>query len=447
VRWNAPIERTTLPELLERAAARYAARMALSYRDREISYRELGRLVDAFARGLAGAGVRPGEQVALYLPNTPFHPIAFFGALKAGARVVHLSPLDAERELAHKLADSGARTLVATNIGAMGKTAESLAGSEPVERLVLGDEADWGPPSVPVTPIPDAALSFSRLLRDGGESRLAFPPLGVDDLALLQYTGGTTGIPKGAMLTHGNLTAAVAIYDAWSEGQGLSRPGEDKVICVLPLFHIYALTTILLRQLRNGSEILLRLRFDPEETVRDIERRRATVLPAVPTMWIALAAHPGIERRDLSSLRHCGSGGAPLPVEVAQRWERLTGHRLGGGWGMTETAPAGTNLPHGMAVRPGAIGLPLPGIVMEVVALDDPHRVLPPGETGEIRVKGPNVTAGYWNRPAETAAAFADGFFLTGDIGLMDGDGFFYLVDRKKEMIISGGFNVYPRAI
>jgi long-chain acyl-CoA synthetase len=298
-----------------------------------------------------------------------------------------------------------------------------------------------------VTPIPDIALSFSRLLRDGDGSWFEFPPVAVDDLALLQYTGGTTGIPKGAMLTHGNLSAAVAIYDAWSDGQGLTRPGEDKVICVLPLFHIYALTTILLRQLRNGNEILLRLRFDPEETVRDIEVRRATALPAVPTMWIALAAHPGIEQRDLSSLRHCGSGGAPLPVEVAQRWESLTGHRLGGGWGMTETAPAGTSLPRGMIVKPGAIGLPLPGIVMQVVALDDPHRVLPPGEAGEIRLKGPNVTPGYWNRAAETEAAFADGFFLTGDIGMMDENGFVYLVDRKKDMIISGGFNVYPRAI
>jgi long-chain acyl-CoA synthetase len=164
-------------------------------------------------------------------------------------------------------------------------------------------------------------------------------------------------------------------------------------------------------------------------------------------MWIALAAHPGIEKRDFSSLKYVSSGGAPLPVEVAQRFERLTGKRLGGGWGMTETSPAGTNLPQQGALKLGSIGLPLPGIYMDVVALDDPRRVLGPGETGEFRIKGPNVTKGYWRRPQESETAFVDGYFLTGDVGHMDEDGFFYLVERKKDMIISGGFNVYPRMI
>ncbi len=203
---------------------------------------------------------------------------------------------------------------------------------------------------------------------------------------------------------------------------------------------------VLLRHLNQGNLILLHERFSAEAVLDDIEHKRATVLNGVPTMWIALAAHPGMERRDLTSLRQITSGAAPLPVEVARQIERLAGHRLGGGWGMTETSPAGTNLPHG-ADRPGSIGLPLPGIVVEAVALDDPRRVLPPGETGELRIKGANVTAGYWNRPAENADAFVDGFLLTGDLGRMDEDGFFYLAGRKKEMIISGGFNVYPRAV
>jgi long-chain acyl-CoA synthetase len=175
--------------------------------------------------------------------------------------------------------------------------------------------------------------------------------------------------------------------------------------------------------------------------------KRATGFPGVPTMWIALAAHPGIETRDFSSLRYCYSGGAPLPVEVAERFQRLTGFRIGGGWGMTETSPAGTNLPHDGPAKPGSMGMPLPGLVMQVVAVDDPHRLLPQGETGELRVKGQNVFQGYWRRPEETAAAFADGFFLTGDIGYMDADGYFFLVDRKKDMIISGGFNVYPQVV
>jgi long-chain acyl-CoA synthetase len=192
---------------------------------------------------------------------------------------------------------------------------------------------------------------------------------------------------------------------------------------------------------------MLRLRFDLEGTLRDIEQKKATVFAGVPTMWIALANAPGVEKRDFSSLRHAASGGAPLPVDIERRILELTGQRLGGGWGMTETSPAGTAVPRAATHKPGSIGVPLPGVDMEIVALDDPHRVLPAGERGEIRVKGPNVTRGYWNAPQETAAAFADGYLLTGDVGYMDEDGFFYLVDRKKDMIICGGFNVYPRAL
>jgi long-chain acyl-CoA synthetase len=249
------------------------------------------------------------------------------------------------------------------------------------------------------------------------------------------------------MLTHGNLSAACAIYKLWSDPQRLTMPGEDKVICVLPLFHIYALTAVMLRSLCEGNELLLRPRFDVAETLRDIEVKRATVFAGVPTMWIALANTPGIGIRDFSSLRYAASGGAALPVEVAERILALTGCRLGGGWGMTETSPAGTALPLACADKPGSIGLPLPGITMDIVALDDPRRRLGPGEKGEIRCKGPNVTKGYWRRPEETAAAFVDGYLLTGDIGYMDADGYFYLVDRKQDMIISSGFNVYPRAI
>jgi long-chain acyl-CoA synthetase len=203
----------------------------------------------------------------------------------------------------------------------------------------------------------------------------------------------------------------------------------------------------MLRALSDGNELMLRVRFDVETTLHDIEVGKATVFPGVPTMWVALANSPGIDKRDLSSLRYIGSGGAPLPVEVAERFRKLTGHKLGGGWGMTETSPAGTAMPKEWEGRDGSVGLPLPGIDMDIVALDDPRRVLGPGEKGEIRIKGPNVTPGYWNAPAETAAAFVDGWFLTGDIGYMDADGWFYLVDRKKDMIISGGFNVYPRSI
>jgi long-chain acyl-CoA synthetase len=274
-----------------------------------------------------------------------------------------------------------------------------------------------------------------------------WPQVSADDVALLQYTGGTTGLPKGAMLSHSNLTSAVSIYDVWSAKARTERNAIERVICVLPLFHIYALTVILLRCIKYGDLISLHQRFDVNAVLRDIEVKRATAFPGVPTMWIALANDPSLESRDLSSLVSAGSGGAPLPVEVAKVFERKTGLTLKSGWGMTETCSPGTGHPPVGPDKPGSIGLMLPGIELDVVALDNPKQTLPPGEVGEIRIKGPNVTRGYWNRPQETAEAFVGDRFLTGDIGYMDDDGYFFLVDRKKDMIISGGFNVYPQMI
>ena len=448
VSWDVPIETSTLTAMLDRAVAAYGGRAAIEFNDHTIGFRELGELVDRAAAGLVRLGVRPGTSVALYLPNTPYHPIAFFAVLRAGGRVVHLSPLDPVRALRRKLEDSEARILLTVNWANLLPNAQQLIADGVIDHLVVGEDEAWGPGPIPCLPVPSShpgVRSAAALVE--GAAPASWPTLSPDDLAVLQYTGGTTGLPRAAMLTHANLTAAVSMYDAWGAGTNQGALPDDKVIGVLPLFHIYALTTILLRCVKNGVQILLRPRFDVATTLRDVEEKRATRFPGVPTMWIALAAVPGIERRDFSSLRSVGSGGAPLPTEVAERFEQLTGFRIGGGWGMTETSPAGTSLLPGQANAPGLIGVPLPGIVMDIAALDDPRRVLPPGEKGEIRIKGPNVTKGYWKRPEEAAAAFADGFLLTGDVGYMDANGWFYLVDRKKDMIISGGFNVYPGMI
>jgi len=249
------------------------------------------------------------------------------------------------------------------------------------------------------------------------------------------------------MLTHSNLTSAVSIYDVWSAKQKAERNTVERVILVLPLFHIYALTVVLLRTLRNGDLISLHQRFDVEAVMRDIEVKRATYFPGVPTMWIAIANLPDLDKRDLSSLAVAGSGGAPLPVEVAKVFQKKTGLTLKSGWGMTETCSPGTGHPPVGPDKPGSIGLMLPGIEMDVVSLDDPTRGMPVGETGEIRIRGPNVTKGYWQQKEATAEVFVGDRFLTGDIGYMDSDGYFYMVDRKKDMIISGGFNVYPQMI
>ncbi len=447
VAWDAPIEVGTLSALLDRAVATYDAKAAFEYRDRIITYADFGRRVAAFATGLLSLGIGKGDRVALYLPNCPAQPTALFAVTRIGGIVVNLSPLDAERELAHKLSDSGARTLVTTNIGPMAEVALKIKAAGRVDRVIVADDAIWGPSPATskMPPLGDGVLAFDEVAT--ARPPAAWPAVVADDVALLQYTGGTTGLPKGAILSHANLTAAVEIGKAWSAPQSTMKPGEARVICVLPLFHMYAITACLTRGLDQGSEILLRLRFDVEQTLRDISEKKATTFSGVPTMWIAIANYPGVERFDFSSLKGVHSGGAPVPIEIENRIKSITGLQLGGGWGMTETAPAGANIPSHRPDLRGSIGLPLPGILMDVVALDDPRRVLPPGEIGEIRIKGPNVTRGYWNKPEDTAAAFADGYLLTGDIGYMDDAGFFFLTDRKKDMIISGGFNVYPRMI
>jgi long-chain acyl-CoA synthetase len=374
--------------------------------------------------------------------------LSFFGGSMSGARLIHLSPLDAERELAHKLKDSGARVLVTTNVGGMYERAEKLLEGGLVDLLIVGEDGRWGFSPAAGSPVVERprVMTFASFTA-GVDAPASLPEIRPDDVALLQYTGGTTGMPKGAILTHANLTAAVSMYSNWFSEVPQDRTEHDRILCVLPLFHIYALTTILLRGMKRGAEIMLRPRFDVEQTLRDIEVGRVTHFPGVPTMWIALSAVPDIESRDFSSLAYCGSGGAPLPVEVGDRFQRLTGHRLVGGWGMTETSPAGTNRLSAGPSKPGTIGLPLPGVEMDVCSLQDPSMALAPGEVGELRIRGPNVTKGYWNRPEETKAAFVDDWFLTGDIGYMDEDGFFFIVDRKKDMIISGGFNVYPQMI
>ncbi len=452
VTWDAPLRAGTLNDILPRTVARFSDNPAVHYGGNVWTYAEFSDLVARAAAGLAKLGVQRHTPVALFLPNTLWHPVLFFATLKLGARVVHLSPLDAEREIVHKLKDSSARIIATTDIGAMAgagqKLAAGLGAAGLIDHVIIGEDALWRQgPAAPRAETAGRIVSGASLLDHGAISADQCPSVAPSDVAVLQFTGGTTGLPKAAMLTHGNFASAVEIYRVWSEPQGMIQYGTEKVICVLPLFHIYALTAVLLLGMTIGSEIFLHPRFDAAAVIDDIEKHAISSFPGVPTMWIAIANFPGIETRNLSSLKLLRSGGAPCPVEIEARIQKLTGQRLGGGWGMTETAPAGTNIPTYGPNRYGTIGLPLPQIYMDIVALDDPRRVLPVGEVGEIRIKGPNVIAAYHNRPDDNAKGFIDGFLLTGDMGFMDADGFFTIVDRKKDMIISGGFNVYPRAI
>jgi len=319
VRWDDAIERGTLPDLLSKAAREFGARPAIEFRDRAIGYAELEALADVAASAYLREGVGKGATVALFLGNSPDHPANFFGALKAGARIAHLSPLDGERALSHKLSDSGARILVTSNLATLLPTALKFLEKGLVDRLIVCEDDHWGAVGNTHVPIPQnpAIVTFAKFAeRAAKPSR--WPEISPDDVALLQYTGGTTGLPKGAMLSHVNLTSAVSVYEVWGRTTRLERNAIERVICVLPLFHIYALTVVMLSAIRVGNLISLHQRFDIEAVMRDIEVKRATAFPGVPTMWIAIASLPDLDKRDMSSLVSCGSGGAPLPVEVAK---------------------------------------------------------------------------------------------------------------------------------
>ena len=444
VDWGMKIETGPVADLLDRAVASSPDKIAIEYRDHPITYAALGALVNRMAAGFLREGLGAGRTLALFLPNTPWHTVCFFAALKAGARLVHLSPLDAPRELAHKITDSGADVVITTDLAGLGVGATKFVEMGFAKLLLVGEDAFFGGGEAPVPPYGEQVRRLESILCD--ELPASWPVIDPESVALLQYTGGTTGMPKGAMLSHRNLTATTSIYSAWRDDT-MPEAGAQKIIGVLPMFHIYALCVILLLSVADGSEILLRPRFDVQTTIRDIEEKRATSFPAVPTMLIAMLSEPGAETHDFSSLKIVGSGGAPMPHEVGQRVEALFHNRLRGGWGMTETSAAGSRIPLTVEPRAGLIGVPLCNIEIRIVGLTDPTLVLGPNQVGEIAIRGPNIFRGYWNQDALNKQSFVDGFFLTGDIGTMDETGLFTIVDRKKRMIISGGFNVYPNMI
>ena len=457
-RWDAVLPTGPVQDILARSAARFADLPALEFMGRRISYQELDELTNRFAAGLQRLGVGPGAHVGLYLPNSPHYVIGFFGVLKAGGAVVNYSPLDAERVLEHKVEDSETDILVTLDLAALFPQMERLLSKTRLKKLIVGEIAE-------MTPAPD--LVRGQMAKGGmlspvayGERIIAFRdllaseaapvvhPLGdpAETIAVLQYTGGTTGLPKGAMLTHANLTAANAQYrESMAAGSNPLREGEERMLAVLPPFHIYALSVNMLLGLSLGAELILHTRFEAAAVAKDIAAKRATVLCGVPTMFVALLGLPGIKRQDLASLKTCCSGGAPLPLEVQQQFQELSGCRLCEGWGMTETSPTGTFTPPDGPVKPGSCGIPLPGVEFRFRDVAKPGEYVALGEKGEILVRGPNVMKGYWK--ATNDAFTPDGFFPTGDVGYMDEDGYVYIVDRTKDMLLCGGFNVYPRVI
>jgi long-chain acyl-CoA synthetase len=458
VAWDIALPEGTLVSVIDAAVARFGPKPCMDFLGRRWTYAELGAQVDRAAEGLRRLGVRPGSRVGICLPNTPFFVVAYFAALKAGAVVVNYSPLHVEEELAAQAADSGTEVMVSVDLDPILPRVLGVLNraDSPVRRVVVCRFARALPrlkgmafrvakrKSLAAVPRgDDRTVGFDDLL---AAPPIADPPaVAPSAVAVLQYTGGTTGVPKGVVLTHANLCANLRQMQAWFTP---NREGEERMLAVIPFFHVFAMTVAMNNGLATGSEIVMLPRYDWPSLLAALRRRRPTVLPGVPTLFKAVLDN-GATREDLSSLRACISGGAPLPLAVKQGFEGLSGGTLVEGYGLTETSPVAFCNPLEGENRAGTIGLPLPGVRAEIRALDDPSgAALPPGERGELCLAGPNVMAGYWNRPEETAKVLGpDGFLRTGDVGIMDAEGYVTLVDRIKDLILVSGFNVYPRAI
>lgn len=449
------LEITPLVDLLDESVARFGPRPATEFFGKRLSYSELGRIVARAARGFQRLGVKRGTRVGLCLPNTPYSVICYFAILKAGGIVVNFNPLYVEREIAHQIADSGTTIMVTVDVAKIYPKIEACLDKTCLERIVLCPMWTLFPitkglflklfKSSQFCSVAEDArhTSFASLTKD----RAAPEPVDIDpdkDIAVLQYTGGTTGEPKGAMLTHMNMAANVAQIRLYMHDV---TPGHERALLLLPTFHVFALTTGLNYCIAIGAEIILLPRFEPHEVLKLLDKKRPTLFPGVPAIYAALNAKVHIGNYDLSSIRYCFCGGAPLPVEVRQRFEQLSCCKLLEGYGLTEASPVVSANPIDAEPRKCSVGRPFVGTTVEIRSLENPHFLMPAGEKGEVCVRGPQVMAGYWNRPDETAACFIDGALRTGDIGYLDVDGFVYLVDRLKDIILCGGFNVYPRMI
>ncbi|HYD29592.1 MAG TPA: long-chain fatty acid--CoA ligase [Azospirillaceae bacterium] len=453
--WAAPIPVEPLYAFFDRSVAAYADRPCLDFLGRRYTYADVGRLVNRAAQGFRDLGVGPGVQVGLCLPNTPYYVICYFAVLKAGGTVVNYNPLYAPRELEHQVEDSGTTIMVTLDLAVIYPKVADLLRRTGLKRIVVCRMADALPAlkgllfpllkraDIAAVPHDGRHVRFHTLVA----KELTSQPPPIDPLthvAVLQYTGGTTGVPKGAMLTHANLVANLEQIRRWFIGV---EEGRERMLAVLPFFHVFAMTVTLNLGLAVGSEIIMVPRFDMDAVLALIAKRKPTLFPGVPTLFKAIADKPGINRADMASIRLCISGGAPLPVEVKTAFEALTGCVLVEGYGLTEASPVCTCNPLTGVNKAGSIGLPLSGTIIEIRTLGDAVRVLPPGEKGEVCIRGPQVMAGYWNRQDETDRTMIDGALRTGDVGYMDDDGYTFLVDRIKDVILCGGYNVYPRAI
>ena len=450
----------TLPQLLEQAAAKSSIATALIYFGTTISYGRLQDQVNRLAAGLQALGVEKGDRVALIMPNCPQFVISYFGALRAGAIVTATSSMYTAREAAHQWNDAGVKIVIADRRlfpiirNALPQVASAsrvvLTGMrqyypQPYHRLCASLDLSTDTKGPKTAKAASGGPTIHRWEEILNLSRTPSPDgLSPSDIACLQYTGGTTGTSKGAMLTHANLVINACQAIDWLT---LGKGGAEVMIAALPLFHIYAMTCVMIASVLGGGSVVILPRFELRAALNLIRKYHPTLFHGVPTMYVAFNHAPHVERYGFNSLRICMSGGAPLPVEVREKFETLTGGRLVEGYGLTETSPVTHINPPTGSPKVGSIGLPIPDTEARIVDLESGLRELAVGEIGEIAIRGPQVMKGYWNKPEETALVLHDGWLYTGDVARKDADGYYYIVDRKKDMIIAGGYNIYPREV
>lgn len=443
----------TVWNVLEQAAGSHGAKTAFVFRNFDMTFGQLKQHSERMSSALSRAGVAKGDVVLVLLPNIPHFPVTYYGAVRLGACLAAAPPVAVEREIEHLIKDSGARIVVTLDL--LFDKIEGIWRRGSVDRVVVGTVADFMPmwarrlgsitgkipqPKKPV-PYGDRVVSMRSFL---GSGRDLVPAAAVapDDPALLQFTGGTTGLPKAATLTHASLLSNARQMTAWFP---TLRTGEDTLLAVLPFFHVYGVTLVMNAGLLLAARTVLIPRPVTADILEAIKRYRPTVFPGVPTLYVALIHDERHKHYDLSSIDICVSGGAPLPLEVKREFERITGGHLYEGYGLSEASPCTHAQPHDGRTRPGSMGLPLADTEVRIV--DEAWDPVPVGSEGELTVRGPQVMKGYWGRPEETADVLRDGWLRTGDIARMDEDGWFYIVDRKKDLIITGGENIYPREV
>ncbi|WP_088007336.1 long-chain-fatty-acid--CoA ligase [Indiicoccus explosivorum] len=427
----------TMPDILTETAAKIPEHVALKFYGREMTYKELLTFSTVFASSLQKAGVRKGDRAAIMLPNCPQYVVSYYGILKAGAIVTQVNPMLMEQELIYLLKDSGAETIVVYE--PLYPRIRAILEETSLKNIIVVSFEEQQPD------LQGEDASFQQFV-GRGDGKLEPVQINAEsDIAVLQYTGGTTGLSKGAMLTHRNILA-----NAFQSHEFFRREfefGKERCLTVIPLFHVFAMSSAMNLSILTGSANILLPRFELQEVLETIKTEQPTTFPGVPTMYIAITNHPEAENYGIDSIHLCNSGSAPMPVETMKEFEHKTGAKILEGYGLSEASPVTHCNPAFAERKPGSIGIGIPSTEYKVVDLGEGRQEVPAGEKGELIVRGPQVMKGYWNMPEETDHTLRDGWLFTGDIATMDEDGYVFIVDRKKDLIISSGYNVYPRDI